>query len=79
MAKQTRTANKATATFTIDEIGALQLLPLKVLAAVARGEFDLNAAAEAELASRGMDENGAWVGFPKAEALRAARAKKAAR
>lgn len=41
----------------------LQTFPVAVLAAVARGEVDLNALAVAELANRGMDHDGQWVGF----------------
>lgn len=52
--------------FTGDELGAVQLLPLKVLAAVARGEVDMNLVCRKELASRGMNAQGAWVGFAKA-------------
>lgn len=52
--------------FTVDEIGFIQIALTKVLAAVARGEIDLNRLAREELASRGLDQNGAWVGFDKA-------------
>ncbi len=49
--------------FTVDQLGALQLLGTDVLGAVARGELDLNAIALEELANRGMDERGDWIGF----------------
>ena len=52
--------------FTIDEIGFIQIAITKVLAAVARGELDLNQLAREELANRGLDQSGAWVGFDKA-------------
>lgn len=52
--------------FTVDEIGFIQIALTKVLAAVARGELDLNLIAHEELAARGLDKNGAWVGFDKA-------------
>ncbi|MGH8567425.1 MAG: hypothetical protein ACREXU_05250 [Gammaproteobacteria bacterium] len=55
--------------FTIDELGFIQTAAAKVLAAVARGELDLNRLAREELASRGLDQNGAWVGFEEARAV----------
>jgi hypothetical protein len=56
-------------TFTIDEIGFIQTAETKVLAAVARGELDLNRIAREELAARGLDLNGTWVGFEKAREI----------
>ncbi|MGH8585252.1 MAG: hypothetical protein ACREWE_03405 [Gammaproteobacteria bacterium] len=58
-----------TGDFTIDELGFIQTAAAKVLAAVARGELDLNRLAREELASRGLDQNGAWVGFQEARAI----------
>jgi len=55
--------------FTVDEIGFIQLATSKVLAAVARGELDLNQLAREELAFRGQDINGVWVGFDRAAEL----------
>lgn len=52
--------------FTLDEVGFIQIAPAKVLAAVARGEIDLNRIAREELASRGLGLRGEWVGFEKA-------------
>ncbi|MBI3479450.1 MAG: hypothetical protein HY016_03700 [Nitrosomonadales bacterium] len=52
--------------FTVDELGFIQTVLTKVLAAAARGELDLNRLAREELAARGLDQNGAWVGFHKA-------------
>lgn len=52
--------------FIIDELGFIQLAASKVLAAVARGELDLNRLACEELAGRGQDKNGNWVGFERA-------------
>ena len=49
--------------FTVDEIGFIQIAPAKVLAAVARGDIDLNRIAREELASRGLGLRGEWVGF----------------
>lgn len=63
-AKQTMTYT--TGTFSIDEVGFIQIAASKVLAAVARGELDLNRLAREELAARGQDQNGVWVGFARA-------------
>jgi len=48
---------------------ALQVIHADILASAARGELDLNALARRELASRGLDQNGQWVGFREAERL----------
>lgn len=55
--------------FSVDELGFIQLAAATVLCAVARGELDLNAIARGELASRGLDRTGEWVGFEKAARL----------
>lgn len=52
--------------FTIDELGFIQTALTAVLAAAARGELDLNQLAREELAARGLDKQGHWVGFEKA-------------
>lgn len=46
-----------------DVWGVVQVFSLKVLAAVAKGELDLNAIAKQELANRGFNASGKWVGF----------------
>ena len=46
---------------------ALSLTPTDLLAAVVRGELDLNLIAKLELANRGQDDHGEWVGFEKAD------------
>lgn len=51
---------------TQEQASILQIADTQTLAAVARGEVDLNRIAREELASRGMDQNGNWVGFDKA-------------
>lgn len=56
-------------TFTVDELGFIQLALNKVLVAVANGELDLNNLARMELANRGMDKQGQWVGFDKANQI----------
>ncbi len=53
--------------FTVDEIGFIQIAMTKVLAAAARGEIDLNRLAREELAARGLDDRGVWVGFDRAK------------
>ena len=55
--------------FTVDEIGFIQIADAKVLAAVARGEIDLNLIAREELAARGLGIHGEWVGFEKARTI----------
>ncbi len=55
--------------FTVDEVGFIQIAMTKVLAAVARGELDLNLLAREELASRGLDDQGHWVGFNRAKQI----------
>jgi len=58
-----------TTPFTIDELGFIQTAHTKVLAAVARGELDLNLLACQEMAARGLDQNGNWVGFDRARQI----------
>jgi hypothetical protein len=53
--------------FTVDELGFIQIAQTKVLAAVARGELDLNLLARKELAGRGLDNQGIWIGFDRAK------------
>ena len=59
----------STQQFTVDEVGFIQIAATKVLAAAARGELDLNLLAREELASRGLDANGVWIGFDKARQI----------
>ncbi|WP_338496309.1 hypothetical protein V5F23_20340 [Pseudomonas sp. WP18] len=47
----------------------LSIFPSQLLAAVARGEVDLNHWAGVLLAGRGLDQNARWVGFPEAARL----------
>ena len=55
--------------FTVDELGFIQTAFSKVLAAAARGEIDLNRLAREELAARGLDDHGVWVGFDRAKQI----------
>lgn len=52
--------------FTLDEIEFIQAATVRVLVAVSKGELDLNIIAREELAKRGLDQNGFWVGFERA-------------
>lgn len=47
----------------------LQTIPTCVLLQIANGELDAIQAIRAELAARGTDQNGRWIGFPAAETL----------
>ncbi len=58
-----------TTEFTVDELGFIQLALNKVLVAVVNGELDLNDLARKELSSRGLDKQGQWVGFDKANQI----------
>ena len=49
--------------FTLDEIEFIQSATVRVLVAAAWGEIDLNLLAREELAARGLNEHGVWVGF----------------
>jgi hypothetical protein len=55
--------------FTIDEIEFIQAATIKVLVAASKGQLDLNRLARQELAKRGLDQNGSWVGFELARRL----------
>jgi hypothetical protein len=51
------------------EVNVLKLAATDFLVAAAKGELDLNRWAQLELAARGLDGNGRWVGFEKARQL----------
>lgn len=55
-----------TGKFAVDELQFIQAVPVSVLVAVTRMELDLNLLAREELANRGYDEFGVWVGFSRA-------------
>lgn len=59
--------------FSVDDLGGIQLLSSAVLAAVAQGKLDLNLVARHELASRGQNERGQWVGFDRAAQIHGVR------
>lgn len=52
-----------------DDLGFIQTATNRILVAVARGELDLNRLALVELASRGLDRDGVWVGFEQAREI----------
>lgn len=61
-----------TGKFAVDELQFIQAVPVRVLVAVSRMELDLNLLAREELANRGYDESGVWVGLRRArDALQA--------
>lgn len=67
----TKATHESAAAATNHETAAmeyLQTFPADVLAAVARCDVDLNALAARELAQRGLDDDGKWVGFDQAKA-----------
>ena len=45
----------------------MQTIPVRILAAAARGEIDLNEIAKAGLRGRGLDHNGERIGFNKGD------------
>lgn len=49
--------------------GWIQTFPSELIAAVVRGDVDLNAVARAEFASRGIDLAGKWVGFERSKSI----------
>lgn len=60
--------------FKMDDVeGVIQLFKNDVLAAVINGEIDLNEVARMEMAGRGLDKKGAWVGFRKAAEIHGVR------
>lgn len=56
-----------TGKFAIDELQFVQTVPVRVLVAVTRMELDLNLLAREELAKRGYDQSGVWIGFLRAD------------
>ena len=64
---KTKAMTYTTQQFTVDETGFIQIALTKVLAAVARGELDLNRLAKEELAARGLSDQGNWIGFDAAK------------
>src|SRR5690349_19194167 len=55
--------------FTPDDLGFLDLAHTRVLIAVANRRLDLNDIARRELADRGLDHQGTWVGFRRAREI----------
>ncbi len=67
--KEIETMTYTTNGLTLDEVGFIQIAGIKVLSAAAKGELDLNRLAREELASRGLDKEGHWVGFDRASQI----------
>ena len=67
LSMKTKAMTYTTQQFTVDETGFIQIALTKVLAAVARGELDLNRLAKEELAARGLNDQGNWIGFDAAK------------
>ena len=59
----------STGSFTVDELGPIQTMLTEVLVAASAWEIDLNRLAREELAKRGLDAHGEWVGFERAKWL----------
>ena len=55
--------------FSVDDLGAVQLLSSKVLGAVVKGKVDLNRLAILALVGRGQNADGKWIGFDESEKL----------
>ena len=54
---------------TDEELKTIQIFPASVLLAAAHKKLDLNRLARQELANRGLDMSGKWVGFAQAEKI----------
>lgn len=65
----TDSATTGKACFSSDDLGFIQMAPTRLLAAAAQGLLDLNHLARVELASRGLDRDGVWVGFARAREI----------
>ena len=63
------TASYTLGAFAVDQLQFIQQVPASVLAAAAAGELELNRLAREELASRGLDQSGMWIGFERAAQL----------
>lgn len=50
----------------LESLGCMQLMSTALLIQAATGEIDLNEVARRFVSQRGVDKNGAWVGFDKA-------------
>lgn len=56
--------------FTVDEIEFIEAATVRVLVGATQGDVDLNQLARDELAMRGMNKDGVWVGFDAAARIR---------
>jgi hypothetical protein len=62
-------ANTAAAALTQELEGHVQTFPNWVLAAIAADQVDIKELVRKELAGRGLDTNGRWIGFTAAARL----------
>ena len=53
--------------FTVDQFDFITSVPVSILLSAATGRFDLNRLAREELANRGFDQCGLWVGPDRAQ------------
>lgn len=65
----TNPATTGKSCFSPDDLEFIQTAPTRLLAAAAQGQLDLNHLARVELASRGLDRDGVWVGFARAREI----------
>jgi hypothetical protein len=61
--------SRSLTTFNEDELGFIQTASAAILTAATRGDLDLNELAALELAQRGLDHGGKWVGFHNARQI----------
>jgi len=74
-AKPVTDPSKFSRHFNLDDVeGIIGLMDANVLVAAAAGQIDLNEVASWELANRGMNRMGEWVGFDEAKRRHEARA-----
>lgn len=60
----------------IESLGCMQMMSTALLIQAATGEIDLNAVARRFVSQRGVDKNGAWVGFDRAYEIWETRSKR---
>jgi hypothetical protein len=61
--------HRQTTAFTDDQLAFIQTAATAILVAAATGRLDLGQLARLELAHRGLDHEGQWVGFDEARAI----------
>jgi hypothetical protein len=61
--------HRQTTAFSDDQLAFIQTADTAILVAAASGRLDLSELARLELAHRGLDHEGQWVGFERARAI----------